>query len=184
MSLIYPTDYRGYDGLLTVADIFPTYDSFKEQMNDYMFSNQIGTLEDEDENETLDKKIFNVFFNRYKNHYFRFRSGATILTKLAREFERLYQEYDSIKVLASTENLTGTTTTNKDYKTNNGAEGVITKYQIDESTSSTDDSRLYIDYVNGRINRSSFITDRIDDMKKLFMNKTNEVVIKEGILTK
>lgn len=180
----YPSDYRGYDGLFTFTQVFDSYEKFKQELNAYMFDTAIGAIEPEQEDEALDKKIFNVFLLKYKNHYFRYRNASTIFNKTAIEFTKLYKEYAIVKKFADNEILTSNTTNNKNYKTNNGAEGHITKYQINESDTTTLDPRLYIDYENSTINRSAFINERIEKMRNLFMNQINEVVIKEGVFTK
>lgn len=174
-NLIYVDDLHGYDGLYLFSDIFPTVDEFVEKMNESIYFHTL------DVNDDLVKKIFNNMFNRYKNNFFRYQNISTIYMKMSQRVETMLQAYDVAKDF--NDNLmdyVGSNETKTNYKTNNTSENSDLdneiKYKTNIEHTNTDNGIEYMDRRTQSVELINVIQEFIDDLKTLFMNRTDENV--------
>lgn len=179
---IYADDLHGYDGLYRFSDVFPTMDEWVKGMNEYLFDFELS-IEDEQ-----DRKVFNILLSRYKNNFFRWMNISTIYSKMANEYTRLKRLLARQEVYQDLYNVTGTTTTVENFKTNNTANEEDpenqTKYRTDIETTFVDNSDLYLEKIDEIVSTGDIVNTWVDSIKTNFMNRSDEVVIKEGIYTK
>ncbi|MFV0535437.1 MAG: hypothetical protein ACK5MR_17570 [Cumulibacter sp.] len=94
--------------------------------------------------------------------------------------EELYTALEVSKYkLENAKDLAGQTTTIKSYKTNNTTEENVDTYQTNKEETFIDNGAGEVEYLEQTIKGRTIINRSIDDLKTMFMNKTNEVVEKE-----
>lgn len=180
---IYADDLRGYDDLLRFGDVFDTFEEFVLRLNDNLYFHQIE-LDD-----VMIQKVYNNLFNRYKNNFFRFSKLSTIYNEVGSRVEGMLQAYEV--AMDFQENLmdyVGTKETTTNYKTNNKSEETDpdnnTRYRTNVETIFTDNGLEYMDRRTNSIDIVQLIQDFVQNFRKLMMNATDEVTIKQGIYTK
>lgn len=177
MTLFYRDDLHGYDDLFTFADLFPTYELWKDRVGSYMYDIEVDS-------DARAEKIYMNLFNVYKNHFFRFATMPKIFTEIAGRLTVLYAELEvGSWIKENSSDIAGTSTINENYRTNNTAEESDpennTRYRTDINTSKVDNGTVDLELRDRVANNANRIQNFITDMRPMFMNKTNEIVIKE-----
>lgn len=180
--LIYRDDLHGYDDLLTFADIFDSFNTWQTELNDYLFYCQIGDMTSYDALPNItDEKIFNLLYNVYRTHFFRFANKAKVLNEIAQRVNSLYQDILTADYISTNaESLAGQTTVSNNFRTDNtqmddDEENEI-KYRHSGNTTSVDNGDRVIELAENSVQGVKRINRFIDEFRTLMMNQTNEVV--------
>lgn len=178
----YPDDLRGYDGLLTFQDVFPTLEDWNTNIGNYLYYNTLDEMENAD-------KLYAQLYDMYKGHYFRYKHVSKIYNVVAGGVEQLIQAVKTHVYLSTdTEKFAGETTITNRYKTDNTETELDEENQINYRTSGEtefiSDSKLIIELKKEGVKVIAVMQKFKDEFRTLFMNQTNEVVDKSLYLTK
>lgn len=175
---IYVDDLHGYDDLFRFIDVFPTFEMFVEKINENLYFHEIDTAD------VMIQKVFNNMFSRYKNNFFRYSKIATIYNKMAERVESMLQAYEIAQDFnANLLDYVGTNETTTNYKTNNTSENEDIendqKYKTNIEHVNTDNGLEYMERRTNSIELVKVIQEFLDNLKTMFMNRTDENVYKD-----
>lgn len=176
-SLYYGDDLHGYDDLLTFVDVYPTKEEFVIGVNTYMWNIQVQ------DNENWEK-IYNMLLDKYKNHFFRWSIVSDIHNNMAKRLSELYAQLVKGKyILENLKGIAGQSTTIENFKTNNtsdeGDPENNIKYRTDIETTFVDNGEKEIEIMDRMSSNAGAVNKWLNDIRVMFMNRTNEVVRKD-----
>lgn len=113
---------NSYDYLYRFIDLFYSYEIFKENINEYMFKQQI-----DDSNTELMQNLYMKLFNRYKGNFFRWSEIASIYNEVASRIEILIAENNLLdETISNIETVLNDTALSEDFDRENKVDDTLT----------------------------------------------------------